>query len=44
MIRARHLLLQDVIEKCGNADGTNTGLSVILGVILVTVAVHMVKA
>ncbi len=44
LIRARHLLLQDVIEKCGNADGANTRLSVILGVILVTVAVHMVKA
>ena len=44
LIRARHLLLGDVIEKRGNADGANTGLSVILEVILVTVAVHMVKA
>jgi hypothetical protein len=38
------MLLVDVTEKRGNADGANTHWSVILGVILVTVAVHMVKA
>ena len=39
-IKARPLLLVDVIKKRGNVDGVGTSWSVILGVLLVAVVVH----